>query len=134
MGDRGPGRGDRVADLSLGAARLLGTNKRSVAHIRLRALSPGTDRPGLILAGATAVAPVVRPIALDPRAQYRVQLASFSSHPRAVALARRFDGHATTAGRLWRVERSGMSAESAKALRDAAVQAGYEDARILHQD
>jgi rare lipoprotein A (peptidoglycan hydrolase) len=134
VGDRGPGRGDRVADLSLGAARLLGTNKRSVAHIRLRALSRGTDQPGLILAGATAVAPVARPIALDPRAQYRVQLASFSSHPRAVALAKRFDAHATAAGRVWRVERSGMSAESAKALRDAAVEAGYEDARILHQD
>jgi len=130
VGDRWPGRSDRVADLSLGAARLLGTNKRSVAHIRLRALSRGADQPDLILAGATAVAPV----ALDPRAQYRVQLASFSSHPRAVALARRFDAHPTAAGRVWRVERSGMSAESAKALRDAAVKAGYEDARILHQD
>ena len=132
VGDRGPGRGDRVADLSLGAARLLGTNKRAVAHIRLRALASGADRPGLILAGATAVAPIAKPIALDPQALYRVQLGSFSSHDRAVALARRFDARA--AGRLWRVERSGLNADSAKALRDAAVQAGYEDARILHQD
>ncbi len=134
VGDRGPGRGDRVADLSLGAARLLGTNKRAVAHVRLRALAPGLDRPGLILAGATAVAPIAKPIALDPQALYRVQLGSFSSHDRAVALARRFDARARAAGRLWRVERSGMNADSAKALRDAAVQAGYEDARILHQD
>ncbi|WP_294235737.1 septal ring lytic transglycosylase RlpA family protein [uncultured Sphingomonas sp.] len=134
VGDRGPGRADRVADLSLGAARLLGTNRRAVAHIRLRALSPGADRPGLILAGATAVAPIAKPIVLDPQAHYRVQLASFSSRPRAQALARRFDARIVAAGRLWRVERTGMNAESAKALRDAAAQAGYDDARILHQD
>ncbi|WP_322965914.1 septal ring lytic transglycosylase RlpA family protein [Sphingomonas fuzhouensis] len=134
VGDRGPGRADRVADLSLGAARLLGTNRRAVANIRLRALTPGLDRPGLILAGASAVPPVARPIALDPQARYRVQIASFSSHARAQALARRFDARATAAGRVWRVERSGMNAESAKALRDAAVEAGYDDARILHQD
>jgi hypothetical protein len=34
-------------------------------------------------------------------------------------LARRFDARARAAGRLWRVERSGMNADSAKALRDA---------------
>lgn len=134
VGDRGPGRADRVADLSLGAARLLGTNKRAVAHIRLRALTPGGDAPGLILAGASAVAPVARPIALDPHAQYRVQIASFASQDRAKALARRFDAQLRPAGRLWRVERSGMTPESAKALRDAASRAGYDDARILLQD
>ena len=135
VGDRGPGRADRVADLSLGAARLLGTNKRAVARIRLRALTPGGAGSGLILAGASAVAPVARPITLDPHAQYRVQLASFSSRDRAQALARRFDAQLRPAGRLWRVERSGMTADSAKALRDAAAQAGYDDARILiHQD
>ncbi|WP_230480838.1 septal ring lytic transglycosylase RlpA family protein [Sphingomonas sp. Leaf21] len=134
VGDRGPGRADRVADLSLGAAKLLGTNKRAVARIRLRALAPGGDGPGLILAGASAVAPVSRPIALDPHAQYRVQLASFSSRDRAQALGRRFSAQARLSGRVWRVERSGMTADSAKALRDAAAQAGYDDARILHQD
>ncbi|HIV76109.1 MAG TPA: septal ring lytic transglycosylase RlpA family protein [Candidatus Sphingomonas excrementigallinarum] len=134
VGDRGPGRADRVADLSLGAAKLLGTNRRSVAHIRVRALSPGSDKPGLILAGASAVPPVARPIALDPQARYRVQIASFSSHARAEALARRFAARAMPAGRVWRVERAGLNADSAKALRDAAAEAGYDDARILHQD
>ncbi|WP_294305636.1 septal ring lytic transglycosylase RlpA family protein [uncultured Sphingomonas sp.] len=134
VGDRGPGRADRVADLSLGAAKLLGTNRRSVAHIRLRALSPGSDKPGLILAGASAVLPVARPIALDPQAHYRVQIASFSSPSRAQALARRFAAKAIPAGRVWRVERAGLNADSAKALRDAAAEAGYDDARILHQD
>lgn len=134
VGDRGPGRADRVADLSLGAAKLLGTNRRSVAHIRVRALSPGSDKPGLILAGASAVPPIARPIALDPQARYRVQIASFSSHARAEALARRFAARAMPAGRVWRVERAGLNADSAKALRDAAAEAGYDDARILHQD
>ncbi len=134
VGDRGPGRADRVADLSLGAAKLLGTNRRSVAHIRLRALSPGSDKPGLILAGASAVLPVARPIALDPQAPYRVQIASFSSQSRAQALARRFAAKVIPAGRVWRVERAGLNADSAKALRDAAAEAGYDDARILHQD
>ena len=134
VGDRGPGRPDRVADLSLGAAKLLGTNRRSVAHIRLRALSPGSDRPGLILAGASAAPPVARPIALDPQGHYRVQIASFSSQARAHALARRFAARAIPAGRIWRVERAGLNADSAKALRDAAAEAGYDDARILHQD
>lgn len=134
VGDRGPGRADRVADLSLGAAKLLGTNRRAVAHIRVRALSPGSDRPGLILAGASAVPPVAHPIALDPQARYRVQIASFSNQARAQALALRFAARAIPAGRVWRVERAGMNADSAKALRDAAAEAGYDDARILHQD
>lgn len=134
VGDRGPGRADRVADLSLGAARLLGTNKHAVARIRLRALTPGGTGPGLILAGASAVATVTRPIRLDPQAQYRVQLASFASRDRARALAGRFDAQAYASGHVWRVERRGLTADSAKALRDAAAQAGYDDARILHQD
>ncbi|MFE8584304.1 septal ring lytic transglycosylase RlpA family protein [Sphingomonas sp. NCPPB 2930] len=134
VGDRGPGRADRLADLSLGAARLLGTNRRAVAHIRLRALRTGADNPGLVLAGASAVPPVAKPISLDPQARYRVQIASFSSQPRAEALARRFEARAHRVGRVWRVERSSLNADSAKALRDAAAQAGYDDARILHQD
>ncbi|MET4898557.1 septal ring lytic transglycosylase RlpA family protein [Sphingomonadaceae bacterium jetA1] len=134
VGDRGPGRADRLADLSLGAARLLGTNRRSVAHIRLRALRPGAGNPGLILAGASAVTPVARPIRLDPAATYRVQIASFSSPSRAAALARRFQAQSHRVGRVWRVERASLDADSAKALRDAAAQAGYDDARILHQD
>lgn len=134
VGDRGPGRVDRLADLSLGAARLLGTNRRAVANIRLRALMPGGGAPGLVLAGANAVPPVAKPVQLDPNARYRVQLGSFSSWPRANAMARRFTAKVTPVGRFWRVERTSMDADSAKALRDAAAQAGYDDARILHQD
>lgn len=134
VGDRGPGRADRVADLSLGAARLLGTNLRAVANIRLRALKAGSDNPGLILAGASAALPVARPIKLDAAGTYRVQIASFTSQARAQALARRFDARAQHVGRVWRVERSALDANSAKALRDAAAQAGYDDARVLHQD
>lgn len=134
VGDRGPGRADRVADLSLGAARLLGTNRRAVANIRLRALKAGSDNPGLILAGASAAPPVARPIKLDAAGTYRVQIASFTSQARAEALARRFDARTQHVGRVWRVERGALDANSAKALRDAAVQAGYDDARVLHQD
>ncbi|WP_312488188.1 septal ring lytic transglycosylase RlpA family protein [Sphingomonas sp.] len=134
VGDRGPGRSDRVADLSLGAARLLGTNRRAVANIRLRALKPGTDNPGLVLAGANAVLPVAHPIKLDAAGTYRVQIASFASQDRAQALARRFDAWTRHVGGIWRVERGALDAKSAKALRDAAAQAGYDDARVLHQD
>ncbi|MBB3879677.1 septal ring lytic transglycosylase RlpA family protein [Sphingomonas pseudosanguinis] len=134
VGDRGPGRADRVADLSLGAARLLGTNRRAVANIRLRALKAGSDNPGLILAGASAAPPVARPIKLDAAGTYRVQIASFTSQGRAEALARRFDARTQHVGRVWRVERGALDANSAKALRDAAAQAGYDDARVLHQD
>ncbi|MDQ1231084.1 septal ring lytic transglycosylase RlpA family protein [Sphingomonas sp. SORGH_AS_0879] len=135
VGDRGPGRRDRLADLSLGAARLLGTSRRAVATIRLRALVSGDDGPGLVLAGANAAPAVARPILLDGHSRYRVQLGSFSSRQRADAMAHRFAARVSHVGRLWRVEQTGMTADSAKALRDAAAQAGYDDARILiHQD
>ena len=43
INDRGPGRRDRVIDLSRGAAQQLGFGGRSVAHVRVRAIMPSPE-------------------------------------------------------------------------------------------
>jgi rare lipoprotein A len=48
--DRGPGRRDRLIDLSQGAARLLGVERGPPARVRVRSLPPGV-RPGVLAHG-----------------------------------------------------------------------------------
>ena len=48
INDRGPYRHGRLIDLSRGSAQLLGTDRRAVAKVRVRAVSRG--KPGMVIA------------------------------------------------------------------------------------
>lgn len=127
VNDRGPGRRDRVIDLSRGAAHLLGTDRDPLARVRLRLVAPGEGRVGLVRDGA--------PIAGSPSpapGRYWLQVASFSYRPRAQALADRLGGEVTVVGDLYRVRVGPLaSARDAEQARDAAAAQGYADARLL---
>lgn len=147
--DRGPGRRDRIIDLSRGAARLLGTDRRSVASVRVRAVVPSmrdaaTLRAGRSIAardrGYTQAASVAAPrptraVALVPGRSYVLQVATFSNEARARALAARLDGRVIAGGGLWRV-RIGPFADSGRLqqARDAVAERGYGDAQVLPED
>jgi len=66
---------------------------------------------------------------------FYVQVAAFSSQPRAVALARSLGGQAVAAGSLWRVRMGPyVTKNQASQARDAAAARGYGDARVVRQD
>lgn len=54
VGDRGPGRTERELDLSLGAAKLLGMNGRSMAPVRVRAVVASPADQAALRAGQAA--------------------------------------------------------------------------------
>lgn len=54
--DRGPSRADREIDLSVGAARALGTNGRPLAPVRVRAVTPSPADAAQLRAGQPASA------------------------------------------------------------------------------
>ncbi|MEH3037306.1 MAG: septal ring lytic transglycosylase RlpA family protein [Sphingomonas adhaesiva] len=162
--DRGPAVAGREIDLSTGAARLLGVADRPLAAVRVRSMtpsladaaaldrgeaaSPRLDTPDAVLRALRrqlpAVTPATRPpppratpmAAPSPRPGQGllVQVAAFSSEPRAIEVARSFGGEVEPAGAIWRV-RVGPFATLAEAqrTRDAAVARGYGDASILLQ-
>ncbi|WP_394654225.1 septal ring lytic transglycosylase RlpA family protein [uncultured Sphingomonas sp.] len=161
--DRGPAAAGREIDLSAGAARLLGVADTPLAAVRVRSMtpsladaaaldrgeaaSPRLDTPDAVLralrrqlppaTAATRPPPRATPVALPaPRAGQGllVQVAAFSSQPRATEVARSFGGAVESAGAVWRV-RVGPFATLAEAqrTRDAAVARGYGDASILLQ-
>ena len=66
---------------------------------------------------------------------YYVQVAAFSSQPRATALARSLRGQAVSAGSVWRVRLGPYSSKNqASQARDAAAARGYGDARVVRED
>ena len=135
INDRGPGRRDRIIDLSRGAARALGTDRLSIAAVRVRALAPGS-RVGIVSGDTVMAAP--RPSAAVPSSatgQYIVQIASFSIRVRAQALADILSAQVFAAGNLWRVRLGPIrGAAAAQEARDAMAARGYGDARILPAD
>jgi rare lipoprotein A len=161
--DRGPAVAGREIDLSTGAARALGIADTPLAPVRVRSMtpsladaaaldrgeaaSPRLDTPDVVLralrrqlpaaTAATRPSPRATPVRVaSPRAGQGllVQVAAFSSEPRAVEVARSFGGAVEPAGAVWRV-RVGPYATLAEAqrTRDAAVARGYGDASILLQ-
>ena len=135
INDRGPGRRDRIIDLSRGAARVLGTDRLSIAAVRVRALAPGS-RVGIV-SGNTTIATLPPPAAVPSSAsgRYIVQIASFSSQDRAQALANILFAQVFAAGNLWRVRLGPIQgAAAAQEARDAMAARGYGDARILPAD
>jgi rare lipoprotein A len=119
VGDRGPGRDDRLVDLSRGAAQALGTDRRPLARVRVREV-----------VGGTVSAPRA-PMPAGPRlgeGRYLVQIAAFSDEDRARALAGRLGAAVERAGRVWRVRVGPVPAAEAQRVRDDAAARGYADA------
>ncbi|MES3153038.1 septal ring lytic transglycosylase RlpA family protein [Sphingomonas faeni] len=150
INDRGPGRRDRMIDLSRAAARLLGTDRRQVVAVRIRTIVPTLLDATLLRAGKAAaprMPTLTRIAAVDPLPArrtlppfeaghlYILQVATFSNHPRATALAGRLGATVTARGGLYRV-RLGPFADvsSLQRVRDAVAERGYGDAQVLPTD
>jgi rare lipoprotein A len=81
--------------------------------------------------------PVRKPVpgAAADSGGYYVQVAAFSSRPRAAALARSLGGQAIAAGSVWRVRMGPYPSKNrASQARDAAAARGYGDARVVRED
>lgn len=132
INDRGPGRRDRLIDLSSGAAHLLGTDAHALGSVRVRPVVDG--REGRVVSpGRLAAVPLATP-PTSPSGRYLVQIASFSSEARARDLADRLDADVVPAGALWRVRMGPFDVRRAEAARDAAAARGYADAHLLATD
>ena len=149
INDRGPGRKDRVIDLSRGAAQQLGFGRRSVAQVRVRAITPSLEEAIALRTGklaslrlanpdfvrAASIDAVRRPApTLDPSRRYQLRVASFSNEDRARALAKTLDADVVSSGSLWRVRIGPMKASDVQRTRDAVAERGYGDAQILPAD
>lgn len=147
--DRGPGRRDRIIDLSRGAARLLGTDRRPLANVRVRAIVPSAQDATTLRAGRSVAArdpgyaraasvtmPVRTPVShLVPGRSYVLQVATFSNEARARALAERLNGRVVAGGGLWRVRLGPFGdADRLQRARDAVAERGYGDAQVLPED
>ena len=152
INDRGPGRKDRLIDLSRGAAQQLGFRGRSTATVRIRAITPSAEVARALRAGRSAppieeariervasddlhlLAPRPLPPLVENRA-YFAQIATFSNRDRAESLARATGATVSAAGNLWRVRIGPLvGAKAVQRARDAVANRGYGDARILPAD
>lgn len=148
VNDRGPGRRDRLIDMSRGAARLLGTHGRSVASVRVRSITPSLADVTALRAGrAAGTQPVIAIASNSPivaraplpkligKGRYILQIASFSNAERARVLADTLGAVAVRRGDLWRVRIGPLSGmDDVQRARDAVFQRGYGDAQILPED
>ena len=152
INDRGPGRKDRLIDLSRGAAQQLGFGGRSTATVRVRAITPSPEIARALRAGRSVMPtnparvervasddlavlrPRPLPAIVENRA-YFVQIATFSNKDRAEALARATGASVSASGNLWRVRVGPLvGAKAVQRARDAVANRGYGDARILPAD
>ncbi|MCP8889546.1 septal ring lytic transglycosylase RlpA family protein [Sphingomonas faeni] len=150
INDRGPGRRDRMIDLSRAAAHLLGTDRQQIAKVRIRSIVPSARDASLLRAGKAVgvrtptytqaysvdTAPAREPVAaLTPGQRYVLQVATFSNEPRAKALAKRLDAKVVEGGGLYRVRIGPFKdAASLQRARDAVAERGYGDAQVLPTD
>lgn len=150
INDRGPGRRDRLIDLSRAAAHRLGTDRSQVAAVRIRAIVPTAQDASLLRAGKAAggrqpaftqaasldTLPLRRPLpALIAGRRYVLQVATFSNEDRATALAKRLDADVVEGGGLYRVRIGPFKdAVSLQRARDAVAERGYGDAQVLPTD
>lgn len=127
INDRGPHHRNRVIDLSHGAARLLGTDRKPTATVRIRAVAEGREGR-VVFAGRGGHVMASPP---PPPGRYLVQVGSFSSRDRAAALADRLGADLVDAGEVWRVRLGPLDASKAQAARDAVAARGYADAQLI---
>lgn len=142
INDRGPGRGDRLIDLSQGAAHLLGIDRAGIAMVGLRdvALSPPDVAAlaaghGIIVANAAAGPVMVRPLSHPQPAAtggYVVQVASFTSAARAQTLAQGLGAWVAPGAGVYHVRLGPFTdATAAQHVRDAVAARGYGDAQLI---
>jgi rare lipoprotein A len=113
--------------------RLTGAPASVVGPAKIQARPPLVRMP----LEPQAVRPPIRmPAPAAPLAGgFYVQVAAFSSQPRAAALAKSLGGQVAPAGQLWRVRMGPYSTKNqASQARDAAAARGYGDARVVRQD
>ncbi|KQN05961.1 hypothetical protein ASE82_03290 [Sphingomonas sp. Leaf230] len=149
INDRGPGRRDRMIDLSRAAAHMLGTDRHQVATVRIRAIVPSVRDASLLRAGkavalqpaaytramSTDTLPSRAPVTPVPGRRYLLQVATFSNEARATALAKRLDADVVEGGGLYRVRIGPFKdAISLQRARDAVAERGYGDAQVLPTD
>jgi rare lipoprotein A len=150
VNDRGPGRRDRMIDLSRAAAHMLGTDRRQVAAVRIRAIVPSMQDAALLRSGKAAAArtptfthavsfdafPTRKPLpAFVAGRRYLLQVATFSNRERATALAARLNAETVEIGGLYRVRLGPFKdATSLQRARDAVAERGYGDAQVLPED
>lgn len=109
------------------------------APISVTAPTPMQPRPSLRIPpeAPAAKTPARKPTqsAAPTTGGFYVQVAAFSSQPRATALARSLGGQAIPAGSVWRVRMGPYATKNqASQARDAAAARGYGDARVVRQD
>jgi rare lipoprotein A len=134
-GEPGAPRLDTPPSLLAGLRQRLTGTANSIAEPPMTQLRPPLvrvqPRPQLARTPAGRAAPPAAPAA----GGFYVQVAAFSSQPRAVALARSLGGQTMPAGPLWRVRMGPYSSKNqASQARDAAAARGYGDARVVRQD
>jgi rare lipoprotein A len=134
-GEPGAPRLDTPPSLLAGLRQRLTSAPNSIAEPPMTQLRPPLvrvpPRPQL----ARTPAGKAPPPAATTAGGFYVQVAAFSSQPRATALARSLGGQAVPAGQLWRVRMGPYSTKNqASQARDAAAARGYGDARVVRQD
>ncbi len=140
INDRGPFHGNRIIDLSQGAARQLGITGRGAHQVRLRRVYPSESdklalrrrqpvmvRGGRVEPQRTVVAAQV-PTGAGP---FFLQVASFSSEQRARTMAAKLDADVSQVAGTWRVRLGPYkSADRALAALAPLAARGYPDAVI----
>lgn len=140
INDRGPFHGNRIIDLSLGAARQLGITGRGAHQVRVRRVYPDeSDRlalrrgqPVMVRGGRSqpqrAEAAARMPVGPGP---YFLQVASFSSEARARTMAEKLGADVSQIAGTWRVRLGPYnSADRAMAALAPLAARGYPDAVI----
>jgi rare lipoprotein A len=134
-GEPGAPRLDTPPSLLAGLRQRLTGAPNSIAEPPMTQLRPPLVRvPPQPQAARTPARKPTQPAAPVSGGFY-VQVAAFSSQPRAATLARSLGGQAVPAGQLWRVRMGPYSSKNqASQARDAAAARGYGDARVVRQD
>lgn len=134
-GEPGAPRLDTPPSLLAGLRQRLTGAPVSVAGPPKTQLRPPLDRIPPEPQAAKTPSRKPTPPAAPTAGGFYVQVAAFSSQPRATALARSLGGQAVPAGSVWRVRMGPYSSKNqASQARDAAAARGYGDARVVRED
>ena len=150
VNDRGPFHGNRIIDLSLGAARQLGITGRGSHRVAVRRVEPNErdkqalrrddsvalrDGPGrrdlAALRESTGFVASVRPMVSTGDGPFYLQIASFSSGSRARKLADRLDADIDEVAGIYRVRLGPYrNAREASTALERLAASGYPGALI----
>lgn len=134
-GQPGAPRLDTPPALLAGLRQRLNGNAATVdAPPRMMARPPIVRQPPEPQAARTPAGRTT-PRAAPAGAGFYVQVAAFSSQPRAAALARSLGGQVIAGGSVWRVRLGPYATQNqARQARDGAAARGYGDARVIRED